>query len=435
MPSTKTSSRFGPQDTTSGWLDAERRPCTRSRRATVPRRCRPTTCGRAPDRCRARRRRAGSGPRTRLRRIAGADAAHVLVAGRSRAPRRAVPPFVVERADRSRVTKTSSRFGPQATTCGSAGADAAHVLVAVDRRPPGGAVPPFVVERAIRSEHERVQPVRPPREHRRRTLAGRVRRCGNPEPPRHDSNVHLQNLGRQGKVELVERVVRRMDVVICRVGALDGQQARQAGIDEGHVIARERIERGLNGERRIVVGRISKIVDQRLGDRRAFEHHGHRLHVDAADHVHVDDAVDAAAFSLAQASDILLAANQSLLLAAEQDQAQIVSQLPAREDAGNLEDTCRPAAVVVRAGASAGKPPAILIELRCAVATTSLRSAAVPVRSATTLKEVAAPTETAVLATLNPSDLSSLFIQSAAAENSGTASVGFENRRAWSPCR
>ncbi len=115
------------------------------------------------------------------------------------------------------------------------------------------------------------------------------------------------------------------------------------------MIARERVERGLDGERRVRGGRGRKPVDDRLRHGRAFDEHGGRRGVAHADHVHVDDGTEAGPVGGAQSRHELLAAVQSLFFTAEQHQADVMLGFVRRERPGDCEYAGGPAGVVVRA--------------------------------------------------------------------------------------
>ena len=115
------------------------------------------------------------------------------------------------------------------------------------------------------------------------------------------------------------------------------------------MVARERIERGLHGQRGVVLRGRDQIVHQRLRHARTLQQHGQCLGIERADHVHVDDAVDARAFGLRQGRHVLLASVQALLFAAEQDETQIVLGRLRGQDVGDLQYAGRATAVVVGA--------------------------------------------------------------------------------------
>ena len=141
-----------------------------------------------------------------------------------------------------------------------------------------------------------------------------------------------------------------MDRVIGGIGAFDGQDGGDAGLDEGDMIAGKGVERGLDHQRGMILRRLRQGSDHSLAQRRAFQHHGRRWTVDAADHVHVQHRPDAPALGLRERRDILRRSQKPLFFAPEQKKDQIMGKVPRGHGGGQRQHPGRAAGIVVGAG-------------------------------------------------------------------------------------
>jgi hypothetical protein len=68
---------------------------------------------------------------------------------------------------------------------------------------------------------------------------------------RYECDIHPQDFQSQLIVDAVDRIFARVNIAVGVVGALDRQYGRDARLNEGNMIAGERLEGGFNPELRV----------------------------------------------------------------------------------------------------------------------------------------------------------------------------------------